>query len=119
MRAAARYDRIGVGYDTTRRADPYLTGCLVHHLAPVEHGRYLDVACGSGNYSTALAARGLNVTGVDQSERMIAAASAKSSAVCWCRGHVEAMRFGHACCDRAILTVALQHCSTMRRAFTE
>ena len=42
-----RYDTIGVGYDVTRRADPYIAGRLAHHLAIGAESTYLDVACGS------------------------------------------------------------------------
>ena len=41
-----RYDTIGVGYDATRRADPYIAGRLAHHLAIGAESTYLDVACG-------------------------------------------------------------------------
>ena len=54
----ARYDTIGVGYDATRRADPYIAGRLAHHLAIGAESTYLDVACGSGNYTVALAGLG-------------------------------------------------------------
>jgi len=42
----ALYDRIGVGYDDTRQADPYLRSRLIHHLRPSPSGRYLDIGSG-------------------------------------------------------------------------
>ena len=56
-RPAHLYDSIGIEYDTTRRADPYIAGRLAHHLALSKGGTYLDLACGSGNYTNALSAR--------------------------------------------------------------
>jgi len=50
----ALYDRIGVGYDDTRQADPYLRSRLIHHLRPSPSGRYLDIGSGTGNYTFAM-----------------------------------------------------------------
>ena len=63
------YDRIGIGYDVTRRADPYLTRRLLGLLEPRSGGLYLDVACGSGNYTAALAAEGLAEIVLDKQRR--------------------------------------------------
>ena len=72
---AALYDRIGSAYDATRRADSYIVARLLSHLDPTPSEQYIDVACGTGNYSWALASSGVTVTGVDASPRMIAAAA--------------------------------------------
>ena len=61
---AQLYDRIGGGYDVTRRADPIIAGRLAHHLALGSSGNYLDIACGTGNYTSTLAAVGGTWTGV-------------------------------------------------------
>jgi ubiquinone/menaquinone biosynthesis C-methylase UbiE len=76
---SALYDRIGSAYDATRRADSYIVGRLLAHLEPRAGQRHIDVACGTGNYSWALAEAGLAVTGVDASPRMITAAVAKGT----------------------------------------
>jgi ubiquinone/menaquinone biosynthesis C-methylase UbiE len=75
----APYDRIGGGYDSTRRADSFIVSRLLAHLNPQESGRYLDVACGTGNYTLAFASAGVRVVGVDSSPRMVAAAARKAS----------------------------------------
>jgi ubiquinone/menaquinone biosynthesis C-methylase UbiE len=75
----APYDRIGGAYDSTRRADSYIVSRLLAHLRPHETSRYLDVACGTGNYTLAFAAAGVRVVGVDSSPRMVAAAASKAS----------------------------------------
>jgi ubiquinone/menaquinone biosynthesis C-methylase UbiE len=56
------YDRIGTHYDVTRRADSYILGRLIHHLRVESAGTYLDVACGTGNYSIAVANAGATCT---------------------------------------------------------
>ena len=47
------YNRIGAGYDATRRADPYIAGKLDSYLSTKDGLSYLDVACGTGNYTVA------------------------------------------------------------------
>ena len=55
--------------------EPYLD----HVAAAVAHGRALDLGCGTGVISLALAKRGFDVLGVDHSEEMLAIARAKST----------------------------------------
>ena len=62
---SALYDQIGDGYDTTRRADPAIVRRLAAYLALAPGRRYLDVGCGTGNYTAALAALGGVWHGVD------------------------------------------------------
>ncbi len=50
----AKYDAIGTNYNQTRKADPYLTEQLLKHLNPTKEGVYLDIGCGTGNYTNAL-----------------------------------------------------------------
>ena len=75
---AQLYDRIGSGYDVTRRPDPIIAGRLGHHLALETDGNYLDIACGTGNYTFILAAVGGSWTGIELSAKMIAEARGKS-----------------------------------------
>jgi ubiquinone/menaquinone biosynthesis C-methylase UbiE len=78
---SALYDRVGAAYDATRRADSYIVSRLLAHLGSAARGWCLDVACGTGNYTLALAAAGVPVVGVDASERMITAAARKAPAL--------------------------------------
>ncbi len=115
----ALYDQIGVGYDTTRRADPEIVRRLIRHLDARPGGRYLDVACGTGNYTAALARAGLDMVGVDQSERMLREARPKARSVPWVRGDVEALPFADGTFDGAVCTLALHHFRAPRPAFLE
>ncbi len=65
------YDNIGIGYNTTRRADPHIASRLVALLQPQPDGRYLDIGCGTGNYMNALRKAGFQVIGVDPSDVML------------------------------------------------
>src|SRR6266496_1603415 len=87
------YNRIGVGYDTTRRADPGIVRQLVELLAAPAGARCLDVACGTGNYTIALAETGLQLHGLDVSSTMLASAQAKSGAVRWVGAEATAIPF--------------------------
>ena len=82
------YERIGYGYDATRRAQPYIAQPYIaeqiaRHLSLEEGRTYPDVACGTGNYSGALAAQGGSWAGVDLALRMIGQARQKTLAVHW------------------------------------
>ncbi len=122
----ALYDRIGGGYDATRRADPYLTGRLLAHLRPAPGAPYLDAACGTGNYTVALAAAGVTMIGADVSARMIATARAKGAAAggdqpppYWLAADIAALPFGTSAFTGATCTLALHHFADLTAAFAE
>lgn len=45
------YITIGKTYDRTRKADPFLVERIIHYLQPSVGQQYLDIGCGSGNYT--------------------------------------------------------------------
>jgi hypothetical protein len=47
----ATYDYLGLGYNHTRKADPYLFQQLFTCLNPKNDGIYLDINCGTRNYT--------------------------------------------------------------------
>lgn len=55
---SAIYNEIGSGYDTTRRADPEILNRLVNLIPLNKDGFYLDVGCGTGNYTAELSKLG-------------------------------------------------------------
>jgi ubiquinone/menaquinone biosynthesis C-methylase UbiE len=115
----ALYDQIGVGYDTTRRADPGIVQTLVRLLDVPAGSNCLDVACGTGNYTIALAEAGLKLTGVDVSQEMLTSAQAKPSTVCWVHGDATALPFWDGEFQAAVCTMALHHFREPERAFLE
>ncbi len=69
------YDRLTTDVEYARRAD-YLLALFERHRG---HPRsLLDLACGSGSLTVELAARGVEMTGVDASEDMLALAAEKA-----------------------------------------
>lgn len=113
------YDRIGVNYDVTRRADPYIVERLAHHLITRQPGQYLDIACGTGNYTQALAKYGINLKGIDRSLLMIAAASTKESGVKWVVGDVEPLPFKADSMTGVVCTLAIHHFRDIPATFKE
>ena len=71
MASVTLYDRIGVSYDTTRRADTYLTSRIADLLELSDGRRFVDVACGTGNYTCALSDIAGQWYGVDVSMTML------------------------------------------------
>lgn len=70
-----RYDRVGAVMSFGQ--DPRWRGALVDFIDPRAGMRVLDVATGTGMVAFALAARGAEVVGVDQSEAMLGGARAR------------------------------------------
>lgn len=117
--AQTKYDVIGSNYNQTRRADPYLTRRLMYRLNPNQQGRYLDIGCGTGNYTLALADLGFSFTGVDPSEKMLATAQLRSTNIHWVLAGVEQLPFEDALFCGATGILTLHHWSDMSKAFTE
>jgi SAM-dependent methyltransferase len=115
----AKYDAAGSAYDTTRRPDPRIAARLRAHLQPAPRGRYLDLACGTGNYTVSLAAAGVRLTGVDLSLAMLARARAKGAAVAWCQADVARLPFRDRCFDGALCTLAVHHFPALGPVFAE
>lgn len=116
---AALYDKIGGNYDTTRKADPEITRRLYHHLQMKDGKEVLDLACGTGNYTIALAQLGVQVTGVDISREMISSAREKASTVEWQLGDVEALPFQSHHFQGATCILAIHHFNDIYQSFNE
>src|ERR1700728_3138395 len=69
------YDRVGAAMSFGQ--DPRWRQALVGAIAPAPGMRILDVATGTGMVAFALAARGAEVVGLDQSEAMLGGARAR------------------------------------------
>ena len=114
-----KYDRIGVDYDSTRRPDPRVADRLIALLEPRAGERYLDIACGTGNYTQHLHARGIDVIGIDQSRTMLEAAHAKFPDITFDQADVTALPFPNRSFYGAICTLAIHHFTDIDRAFRE
>jgi len=115
----AIYNTIGQGYNRTRKADPYLLSRMAHYLAAKPDKHYLDIGCGTGNYTIGLHAHGIQFTGVDPSERMLTEARAKCSTIQWLRGQAEAIPLPDDSMDGALGSLTLHHWSSLQQGFAE
>ncbi|WP_374376255.1 class I SAM-dependent methyltransferase [Dongia sp.] len=117
--ANAVYDRLGVGYDRTRRADPTLAAAIarlldVRHPEPV-----LDIGCGTGNYTIAVADRNVMAIGLDQSTLMLRRARAKEPRIEWVAGQAEALPFADNSFAGVFCTMTLHHLQDFESVFAE
>lgn len=117
--ATALYDTIGRTYDTTRRADPDLVRRLARHLNLTAGARYLDVGCGTGNYTVALQNLGARMHGVELSSTMLSKARLKNDRVTWIHGNAEQLPFRDRSFAGAIATFTIHHMKNPWRTFAE
>lgn len=114
-----KYDTIGTGYNSTRQADPYLTERLLFHLQPKSEGTYLDIGCGTGNYTIALAERGFKFVGVEPSAQMLNEARSRNQEINWLQGTAEQIPAGNEEFDGLIATLTIHHWKDLEKAFSE
>ncbi|MCW5313493.1 methyltransferase domain-containing protein [Nostoc sp. KVJ3] len=115
----AVYEQIGKSYDLTRRADPEIAARLAVHLQLKSDFSYLDVGCGTGNYTLALAKYAGVWHGVDQSKKMIDAATNKSNIVNWQVAEAEALPYADRAFSAVLCTLAIHHFAALTPAFRE
>lgn len=87
----AKYDDIGISYNETRSADPYIAKRLLKNLNPKTNGLYLDIGCGTGNYTNTFQEKGFNFIGMDPSEKMLEKAKQKNQLIDWKIGQAESI----------------------------
>lgn len=111
------YDNIGTNYNITRKADPFIASRLFHNLKDniFPGSKFLDVGCGTGNYTIQLAAKGLDFIGVDPSELMLSEAKQKCRTIRWCRGSAEVLPFNPLMFDAVISTLSIHHWQNFRK----
>lgn len=115
----ALYDVIGASYGATRRADPGILDELVKYVGLRANGEYLDLACGIGTYTCALAAIGGRWHGVDASAAMLERARSKDCQVAWMLAEAEALPYDDGRFAGVICTLAIHHFSGLEAPFTE
>ncbi len=113
------YNHIGIGYDRTRKADPFIVERLFHHLAPEGDGLYLDIGCGTGNYTDALQRKGLRFIGIDPSVEMLEKAGRKNGGIDWRTGSAEQTGLASGSVDGIIGTLTIHHWLDLPNAFAE
>ena len=113
------YDSIGTTYDATRRADPDICRALAEYVGAGREATFLDLGCGSGNYTCALAERGGHWHGIDSSSGMLEQAKTKSQHVVWRLGSADALPYPDGAFAGAICTLAIHHFGSLDSSFAE
>jgi len=113
------YNSIGKTYDVTRKADPIITQTIIKHLCPKQNKKYLDLGCGSGNYTGALNSKGISIDGVDVSSEMLGKAKIKYPNIQWHKGDARQLPFQAESYDGAICILATHHIKNITAAFQE
>lgn len=116
---SALYDTVGQTYDETRCADPEITDLLIQHLNTKDCGSYIDICCGSGNYTNAIHAKGITICGVDISEVMLEKARIKNKSINWLNGDVLNLPFLDESFDGALCISAIHHFNDLEMAIKE
>lgn len=116
---SAKYNEIGINYNQTRKADPHLTMQLLKHLNPSKNALYLDIGCGTGNYTNALQDKGFQFIGVDPSIEMLKKAQSQNATVQWNIGSAEKTGLTQHSVHGIIGTLTIHHWTNLTRAFSE
>jgi ubiquinone/menaquinone biosynthesis C-methylase UbiE len=119
IRENPTYNTIGKTYDTTRKADLEIIKLLTEYLSPKPNGKYLDIACGSGNYTTALHKQNIDICGIEISEEMLSKARKKSPDISWYQGDAKKLPAENNSFDGAICTLATHHIKNIKQAYLE
>ena len=114
-----KYDKIGINYNQTRKADKYLTERLLHYLAPKRDKIYLDIGCGTGNYTNEFQKRGFSFIGIDPSIEMLNKAKEKNAKVDWRIGTAEATNLPNNSVDGIIGSLTIHHWTDLKHSFSE
>jgi len=113
------YDNIGLGYNSTRQADSYITEKLFQFLSPEAGRLYIDIGCGTGNYTIALSNKGLNFYGEEPSEKMLDVARSRNDKINWLLGYAEQIPVNNNMFDGVIATLTIHHWTDINKAFRE
>lgn len=112
-----KYDVIGTNYNTTRTADSYLFNRLLTLLNPSTKGTYLDIGCGTGNYTKQFDKKGYQFIGIDPSSEMLEKAKTPSNNVLWKIGKAEILGLSENSIDGIVASLTLHHWDSLDQGF--
>ncbi|MDH7448009.1 class I SAM-dependent methyltransferase [Aquimarina sp. 2201CG14-23] len=112
-----KYDLIGTNYNTTRKADPYIFSRLLNLLNPSKNGMYLDIGCGTGNYTKEFDKKGYRFIGIDPSLEMLNKAKKGDNKVKWEIGKAETLNLPNNSIDGIVASLTLHHWSSLDKGF--
>ncbi len=113
------YNQIGNNYNNTRQADDFIADRIFTSLETNPNGKFLDIGCGTGNYTIAMAQKGLDMFGVEPSEKMLQIAKHRDKNINWIKGNAEAIPTENEMFDGIFGTLTLHHWTDIETAFKE
>ena len=115
----SKYDKIGINYNLTRVADNYLISQFEMLLEFDEGKSYLDIGCGTGNYTIGLNRNNINMIGVDPSIEMLKIAQKRSQHIKWILGSAENLSIEDESVNDVFGCMTLHHWSSLEKGFSE
>jgi ubiquinone/menaquinone biosynthesis C-methylase UbiE len=115
----AKFDKIGSNYNLTRQADKFLVERFYSLLNPIKDGIYLDIGCGTGNYTIEIEKKGLKVIGIDPSNEMLAKAKKRNNKIDWRIGTAEKTNLESLSIDGIIACLTTHHWTDLIKGFAE
>ncbi|QHI37862.1 putative methyltransferase [Kordia antarctica] len=115
----ATYNHIGKGYNNTRKADPFLLERIQYHLNPINEGLYIDIGCGTGNYTSKLHDEETKFIGIDPSEHMLTKAKKAFPHIDWKLGTAENIPLKDNSMEGVLGTLTLHHWNNLEKGFSE
>lgn len=113
------YNQIGHHYNRSRKADPFLVSRMYNGLHCGSDKIYLDIGCGTGNYTRELQVLGLEMVGVDPSIVMLQQAKSKYPEMKWIEGSAEKIPMRDHSIDAALGSLTLHHWDSISKGFRE
>jgi ubiquinone/menaquinone biosynthesis C-methylase UbiE len=117
MRPTLDYNSIAEGYNRTRQADATITEKLSSFVKQNQIDCFVDIGCGTGNYTIELAKKGGVWYGLEPSISMLDEASKKYLNINWIQGSAESMNFPECYFSGAIATLTIHHWSDLQKSF--
>ena len=113
------YDEIGIGYNKTRKADPHIAEIIFDLFNPQPGQLFLDIGCGTGNYTNYLQHLGLELIGIDPSKEMLNKAIPTNPKIRWLQGTAEHTGLSTQSVDGILATLTIHHWNDLNSAFQE
>jgi ubiquinone/menaquinone biosynthesis C-methylase UbiE len=111
------YNSIAEGYNRTRQADVTIAEKLSSYLKQNKIDRYLDIGCGTGNYTIELAKKEGVWYGLEPSLSMLEESSKKYLNINWIHGSAESIDFPEYFFSGAVATLTIHHWSDLPKSF--
>lgn len=113
------YDQVGKTYDATRCADPEIVEGFITYMQMEQGKKYVDISCGSGNYTVALHKKGYAIIGLDISPEMLKKARAKDPFITLLQGDAHQLPFEDNSFDGVFCIHAMHHYRDVDTVFKE